>query len=139
MPFSNVNWVAVVVTTVVTFLIGWFWYSPSGFGKAWIKAMGWSPKDLKKKQENMDKSVMLKGFISTFVSMTILALVVGWSGASDAQSGALVGFWVWLGFSLTQSYGSILWEGKSSKLLSINGGYNLVTYAIAAAIIAVWV
>ncbi len=30
---ENDNWIAVVVGAVVSFLLGWLWYSPKLFGK----------------------------------------------------------------------------------------------------------
>ena len=37
---ANVNWIAVVVGTVVSFLLGGLWYSPALFGKKWAAGVG---------------------------------------------------------------------------------------------------
>lgn len=37
---ANVNWIAVAVGTVVSFLLGWLWYSPALFGKKWAAGVG---------------------------------------------------------------------------------------------------
>jgi len=42
---SNINWLAVVVGAVISFILGGFWYSPKMFQKAWIKGTGISPND----------------------------------------------------------------------------------------------
>ena len=36
----NVNWVAVIVGTVVSFLLGWLWFSPKLFGVRWAEGVG---------------------------------------------------------------------------------------------------
>lgn len=33
--FDGVNWLAVGLGAVVSFVLGWFWYSPKGFYPAW--------------------------------------------------------------------------------------------------------
>ena len=37
---ANVNWIAVLVGTVVSFLLGWLWYSPKLFGRKWAEGVG---------------------------------------------------------------------------------------------------
>lgn len=37
---TNVNWLAVVVGAVLSFLLGWLWYSPVLFGKRWAEGVG---------------------------------------------------------------------------------------------------
>ena len=37
---SGVNWIAVVVGAVVSFLAGWLWYSPKLFGPKWAEGVG---------------------------------------------------------------------------------------------------
>ena len=37
---SNVAWLAVIVGAVLSFLVGWLWYSPLLFGKKWAEGMG---------------------------------------------------------------------------------------------------
>lgn len=37
---TNVNWIAVVVGFVLSFLLGWLWYSPKLFGTKWAEGVG---------------------------------------------------------------------------------------------------
>jgi hypothetical protein len=37
---ANVNWIAVVVGTVLSFLLGWLWYSPKLLGTKWAEGSG---------------------------------------------------------------------------------------------------
>lgn len=58
MDFSNINFLAVLVSALASFAIGSLWYSPLLFGKAWQKAVGLT--DEKIKSSNMIKTF---GFI----------------------------------------------------------------------------
>ncbi len=37
---SNVSWLAVIVGAVLSFLLGWLWYSPMLFGTKWAEGSG---------------------------------------------------------------------------------------------------
>ena len=37
---QGVSWVAVIVSFVLAFLLGWLWYSPMLFGKKWASGVG---------------------------------------------------------------------------------------------------
>jgi Protein of unknown function (DUF1761) len=40
---DGVNWLAVGVGTVLSFLLGWLWYSPKLFAKKWIEGINVKP------------------------------------------------------------------------------------------------
>ncbi len=37
---AGVDWIAVIVGTVLAFLLGWLWFSPLLFGKKWAEGVG---------------------------------------------------------------------------------------------------
>jgi hypothetical protein len=37
---EGVNWLAVGIGTVASFILGWLWYSPTLFGKQWAAGVG---------------------------------------------------------------------------------------------------
>lgn len=39
---GNLNWWAILVGTVLGFLLGWLWYSPKMFGAKWAEGVGLS-------------------------------------------------------------------------------------------------
>ena len=38
--FADVNWLAVGVSTIISFILGGLWYSPKMFGTKWAKGVG---------------------------------------------------------------------------------------------------
>ena len=66
MDFSNINWLAVVVSTVAYFALGAIWYGPV-FGKAWQKGVGLTDEEIK--NGNMGKlfgTALIMSFIASF-------------------------------------------------------------------------
>ena len=132
-----INYVAVLVAAVASMVIGGLWYSPLLFGKQWMKMMNIDPKDASKMKHEAKKSYAL-GFVSSLVMSYVLAHFVDYTAATTAVGGLQLGFWVWLGFTATLQFGSVLWEGKSWNLFLLNTANSLVTLLAMAVILAVW-
>jgi hypothetical protein len=131
------NPLAIIVASIALSILGMLWYG-SLFSRPWIRAMGWSAKDIAKaKKQSMLPRVALNLF-TNLVMMTVLALLIGVLGITSGVTGALFGVLVWLGFIATSSAGSVIWEGYSPVAYAIYGGYMLVGFALTGAILAVW-
>jgi hypothetical protein len=130
---ATINYTAVLIAAIANFVIGFIWYSPPVFGKIWMKLASIKPKN--------DKSAMMRGMVlgllTSFVMACTLAYVVEYAQATTLMDGAMVGFWIWLGFVATILMGTVLWEGKSWKLYLLNAAYYLVSLKIMGAIIAI--
>jgi hypothetical protein len=63
---------------------------------------------------------------------------VKFTGAETVKSGALTGFWLWLGFIATSNLETVLFESRPLGLYFINNGYHLVGLLGMGALLAVW-
>ena len=137
MEIAIVNYLAILISAVVSFVIGGLWYGPI-FGKMWIALMGFTQKDIDKaKQKGMSKSYLIT-FVASLIMAFVLAHFIIYTGASNFFEGFQVGFWVWLGFVATTQLGTVLWENKSWNLFILNIAYWLVNLLVMGAILAVW-
>jgi hypothetical protein len=134
----TINLLAVLFAAVAAFLIGGFWYSPQGFSKAWVKAVGFSAKDIAKMKKKSMKKPLVINFLAGLLTAFVLANFVNLTGATTAWQGVVTAAWLWLGFIATTTIGAILWEGKPAKLWFINNGYHLLTLTVMGAILGAW-
>jgi hypothetical protein len=126
----EINWLAVVVATVVAFVIGGLWYSPVLFAKSWQREAGVTDEQLK--NANMGK-IFGGTFVLTFVASLVFAMFLGPS--PGLQFGAGAGFAAglcWVAASFGVSY---LFERRSMKLFLINGGYNTLVFTAIGTIL----
>jgi hypothetical protein len=127
----EINWIAVVVAALASFLLGGLWYSPVLFGKAWQRETGLT--DEKLKQGNMAK---------IFGLSFILALLAAWNFANFLGPRPSLLFGTAVGASagllwVTSSFGiNYLFERKSLKLFFINGGYHTLQFTIIGLVLA---
>ena len=73
---DGVNWLAVGVGTVLSFLLGWLWYSPKMFAKKWIEGINVKPNG----STTPPASAMIMQLLGTF----LLAWLVGITAAHNA-------------------------------------------------------
>jgi len=130
--FSEINWPAVVVLTVFSFILGAIWHSLL-FNKAW-KEDSMSAYN----SENRGNPGILFGLtgVSHLVAVIALAILIGHN--STAVCGLLYGLTVsvaWISTSIGVTY---LFVGRSFRLFLIDAGFYVVFYTIAGLILAIW-
>lgn len=126
----DINLYAVLGAAVASFSIGAFWYSPVGFGKPWMRLMGYT-EEVMRSMTMTPARAMTIGFLMALLTSYVLAhFVAVWNevafGAMTWGDGLMLGFWIWLGFQVTIHIGSVLWENKSWKLFVLNASYQLL-------------
>ena len=134
----DINYWAVLVSAIVSMIIGMIWYNPSVFGSIWMKGIGKNEKDMQKDKEKGMAWRYIFALISSLVMSFILAHVVDYTEAVSIGRGLEAGFWIWLGFIATTMTGMVLWEVKPWKVYFINAGFYLVSLIIQGSILAVW-
>ena len=130
-----INYLAVLVASIIQIILGALWYSPVLFVKPWLNSIGKSMPTSKPKGMAMSYIGMI---VSTLIMNYILAHFIQYAGATDVVGGLLAGFWIWLGFVATTSLGLVLWEKRSVKWYVITTGYYLIALLISGVILAVW-
>lgn len=134
MDFSNINFIAVLVAGVASWVIGAFWYSPLLFSKRWQKELGFSDEYL----ANANMPVI---FGSSLVLMLIMALGLAGmiqDGNSDLMSGLKTGILTGLFFSATSVGINYLYQRKSIVLWLIDALYQIVFLGVSGAILGIW-
>lgn len=116
--FAEVSWLAVVVGTVVSFLVGWLWYSPKLFGVKWAEGS----------KVSMDSADKMPAFamLAQVAALLILATVIGLTAAAEALITAILVILAAATFVL--SNGS--WSQKSCYARSVDFFYVVLSGAI---------
>lgn len=137
MDFSNINYLAVAVSSILAFALGSMWYTPILFGKHWQKEVGLKDKDI----ENGNMPLTFGGSFILIVIMNLgVAVLINSLGLEEINltSGALVGFFSGVTFVATAMGINLLYEQKTMKLWLINAGYQVIYLVMAGAILGAW-
>ena len=134
----KINYPAVIVATLVHYILGGLWYSPLLFGNKFIQLINWSPAQLQQIESESHAKELAIAFVMSLILVYILARFVNYTKATSALEGIQTAFWLWLGFVVTTQAPTVIFEGRSFGLFLINVAYQLVGCAIAGVILAVW-
>jgi hypothetical protein len=134
----TINYWAVLVSAVVSIIIGSVWYGPL-FGKMFMRAKGMD------KMSKQEQSAMRKGMTLTYIAQFLASLVTFWvlawvivlANTLGASGGITVALFMWFGFVLPLALGDALWGGKMT-LFWLASGNMFLTFLAAGAIIGAW-
>lgn len=135
MYLADVNYLAVLISSVAAMFIGAMWYGPI-FGKMWMGYMGKTEEQLKE-GFNPGKTYGL-AFLGHFVALAMMANLFMYVGVLSLGGALHTAFWTWLGFTIATSFITGLFEDKKFGLLLIDEVYHLVVFLVGAVIIFIW-
>lgn len=132
-----VNFLAVAVSAVVTFMLGGMWYAPL-FGKAWVKAHGFSEEEAKALQARRSPAVFFGGMlVCYFILALAMALIFRAGSINTAIAGAGWGLMFWIALAALKMTDHIA-SGKSFSAFGIDASFQLIAMLVTGAIVGGW-
>lgn len=155
----EINWIAILLASLSTLVVGFIWYNPKVFGNIWMKEAGLTEENLK--GTNMFK-MLGSSFIYAFMMSIILQMLtihqfgaLGMVGGDPTKAlpsynafmadygtafrtfkhGALHGFITGLFFAFPLIGTNALYERRSFKYVLVTGGFWIVCFIIMGGII----
>ncbi|MEK7606357.1 MAG: DUF1761 domain-containing protein [Patescibacteria group bacterium] len=136
-----INIWAVILSALVSFGLGWLWYSNKMFGQKWRALAGYT--------EEMHQQYMAEGkpkmrktmaiyFVSLFFMAYVLAYAVMLADVYSVIDAIRLTVFVSLGFVLFSSVGTVLWHRRPWKLYYIEFGYMTSAVLVSSIILALW-
>jgi hypothetical protein len=133
-----INWLAVLLATIVCFVLGALWFGPL-FGKPWMRSLGIDPAAAQQSAKKGMGRMLSITFILEWIMAMCLAYFIGFIGSeTDAVHGMLYGFLTglpWVGFAITVNS---LYESKPMAYIFITGGYWTVAFTLMGLILGAW-
>lgn len=131
--FNEINWLAVAIITVFSFVLGAFWHSSVLFKKTWIKDSGTIYN-----ASNHGNPLVIFGLsgLLHLIAITALAALIGSSaGAVDGLITGLMLSVIWVSTSMAVTY---IFVGRTFKLFLIDAGFYVVFYSLAGFVLGAW-
>ena len=115
---SGVNWLAVVLGAVVSFVAGWLWYSPKLFGPKWAEGVG--------VEMGTASEMPVGAMVSQIVGLFLLSWFVGVTAAAGTLLTVILGT---IAFALLAFSGG-MFRKNSSYARMTDLGYLIVSVVI---------
>lgn len=132
LTMEGVNYLAVLVGVLATFVLGFVWYSKFLFMDRWMKGAKLKAKDAK--DANMIQ-VMGGTFLVTLLGGVTLAALMQALGFDTFAQGASFGLLIGGGFLATSRVMHSLYEQKPLDYTLINLGYDVLVYAVIGGVV----
>lgn len=142
----DINWLSVFLGTLSYFAIGAIWFGPKTFYPVWIRSMGREVPTERVEMSGAETALMFGGtligaFIQVLSLELVLKFVAGQSAGFGAVPGAMIGFFVAVGFGAFASLSHRMFGQadykifKSLKVWLIEVGADVVALTVAGAIL----
>jgi hypothetical protein len=135
MQHGHVNFLSVLVSAAIYWVLGAMWYSPVLFGKIWMNNVGKTKEQL---MANFSKLSYLWSFVWSFVAVYGIARIMVWANGTTLLEGFLVGLLAAVTFILAPTVINNLFDRRPNALLLINVCYHGVALILAGIIIGAW-
>ena len=132
MQLSELNYWAILLAALSSFMLGGLWYSPVLFGKTWLEGCGLTELDL---QNSDPKLIYGLAFILSLLAAFVLALILG-PDPNITQS-ITIGAAVGIGLASSSLGISYIFEQRPLSLFLVNGGYHTFQFILMAVILSV--
>jgi len=130
----DINWLAVLVAAVVTFVLGGVWYGPL-FGRVWRTAEGQAEPPQPGRQKH-PALVYGLSFVLMLIAAAVLAIALG--PDPNVSRSVVVGLVVGVGWVATSFGVNYLFAGRRLALSAVDAGYNVVLFALMGLIIGLF-
>ncbi|MEO8263509.1 MAG: DUF1761 domain-containing protein, partial [Pseudolysinimonas sp.] len=131
----EINWLAVLLATVSSMVVGAIWYAKPVFGKRWMRLSGITDADTQKGAA----VALIVTFVVSFFTAAVLA-----GSAAIAQhfyegnfllNAVLTAVILWIGFTASRMVTHDLFDRRPSSLTVLNLAHELVTVVVMGLII----
>ena len=126
----SIGFVSVILAFAANVAVGFYWYSPSGFGSTWMKLAGLTREKLEK-----NNAALASALILNFITTAAIAIVFALIDVRGVFESIAIAMLLWLGFIVTNHLKFALFEGRSIKLMGIYCGQSLVSFVLMGIIL----
>jgi Protein of unknown function (DUF1761) len=115
---TGVSWLAVIVGAILSFLLGYFWYSPMLFGTKWAEGS--------RVQLNTSDKMPMEAMATQGIGLLLMSWFVGVTATNNALFTVILAT---VAFTVLQ-YSGNAFSGKSSYARMVDAGYWIACLVI---------
>ncbi|MEQ1736460.1 MAG: DUF1761 domain-containing protein [Rhodoglobus sp.] len=134
----EINYIAVVLATLSSMIVGTIWYTPKVFGNYWMKQADITPSGDAKDAIRPIIVTVIVSFVTAWVLAGAAFISFSFYGGSFLVNSLLTGVILWAGFTAARFITHDQFDKRTTGLTVLNISHELVTISVMALIIGVW-
>lgn len=132
----KLNWVAILVAAIASFLFEALWFST--FMNEWLVGVGRTKEWLMNATAVTPALQYGTAIVCSVIAAAVLSICIQATGKQTASRGLLCGAIIWLGFIATSWAKEYIFEIRTLQIFAINAGYSLFDLLLIGAIVGAW-
>lgn len=134
----EINYIAVVVATLSSMVIGSIWYNPRVFGTYWMTRAGVTPSGNARDAVRPILLTVVVSFITAWVLAGAVYISFDFYGGSFLVNSLVTAVLLWGGFTAARFITHDAFDKRPAGLTVLNIVHEFVTIMVMALIIGVW-
>lgn len=138
MTVPAINYLAVVLATLSSMVVGSIWYTPRVFGNYWMKKSGVEPTGNARDAVRPIVVTVVVSFVTAWVLAGATWISFEFYGGSFLLNAVVTAAILWAGFTAARFVTHDQFDRRPAGLTVLNSAHELVTVLVMAVIIGVW-
>ena len=134
----QVNWLAVLLATASSMVVGGIWYAKPVLGRVWMKHAHITDKQMQKGNAKAMIITVALSFFTAFALAHVIFLANTFFGNSFLHDAVTTTFWLWLGLTAARFITHDLFERRPIELTLLNVFHEFVTLMVMAVVIGLF-
>jgi hypothetical protein len=134
---QSIRILPVFVSAVAVFVLGAIWYSPVLFGKAWVRAHGYTEEKIARMRASAGRAYAVS-FACYLVMAVAMSILIGRMEITMLRGGVKLGALLGLGFAATIGLTANVFSEKPLSAWLIDAGYQVAYLIVMGVLLVAW-
>jgi len=136
--FVSVSFWGVLLAAIAAMIVGAIWYSPSVFGKSWMKAIGQTEKGMMERRNQAMPLLIGAALVTAYALAQVAAYLHSLTPDSGLTSAIEASLLVGVGFGATTLVAHTVFDPRDAQAMYINIGNRVVTLFVMGVVIGLF-
>jgi hypothetical protein len=127
----------VLVSAIAVFALGAVWYSPLLFGRAWVRAHGYTDEKIARMRASAGRAYAIS-FACNLVMAVAMSILIGRMNVTMLRGGVKLGALLGIGFAAPLGLTANIFSEKRLSAWLIDAGYQIASLILMGVILVAW-
>jgi len=135
--WESVRIFPVLVSAIAVFVLGALWYSPFLFGRAWVKAHGFTEETITRMRASAGRAYAVS-FVCYLIMALAMSILIGRMDVRMLVGGVKLGAVLGIGFAAPLALTASMFSEKRLSAWLIDAGYQITYLILMGVILVAW-
>jgi len=135
--WESIRILPVLLSAIAVFVLGALWYSPFLFGRAWVRAHGYTEEKIAQMRASAGRAYAVS-FVCYVVMAVAMSILIGRMDVRMIRGGVKLGALLGIGFAAPLGLTASMFSEKRLPAWLIDAGYQIAYLILMSVILVAW-